>query len=336
MAGPNLLGVAFGWEPSRELVEAIDRDVFRHLDAATPRSADWVASKCGTSGLDMEILLDAMAALGFVAYSDDGYTCPNPIPPEMLEVASIFGAPELVRMAWVPDQTPGAMMDRHPFWDIFARKFHGIAEPNAARFAKEILPSWTQRLNIERVLDVGASHGLYGLHVAKEHPDVEVTLLDWSDPKSGTDPLDQARTNAERMGVADRVRYVDASLWDALWNSSTEGQFDLMIWSALIHHFPQEEWEKLCRRARSLFRKQGVLAIQDFFTQDRDPAKTPFAYEFRAFMRRFTGHAPSLLLRENVERVLSESGFAEPVPAESVIWPASWLIAEYRGDGDGA
>lgn len=332
MAGPNLLAVAFGWEPSRELVEAIDRRVFAHLDMVTPRTAKWISQQCGFDEHDMEVLLDVLAALGFVAYSEEGYTCPHPIPPEMLEVASIFGAPELVKMAWVPEEKPGAMMDRHPFWDIFARKFHGIAEPNAARFAREISPSWVEGFNVRKVLDVGASHGLYGLHMAKQYPEMEVTLLDWSDPQSGTDPLDQARSNADRMGVADRVRYVDGSLWDALWDSSTEGQFDMMIWSALIHHFPQKEWEKLCRRAPSLFRQRGVLAIQDFFTEHRDPAKTPFQYQFRAFMRRFTGNTPSLLLRENIEAVLVESGFSEPIGSESVIWPASWLVAEYTGD----
>jgi 2-polyprenyl-3-methyl-5-hydroxy-6-metoxy-1,4-benzoquinol methylase len=331
MTGPNLLGVAFGWEPSRELVEAIDREVFRCLDPTVPKPARRVAAQCGMDEPDMEVLLDALAALGFVAYSDEGYTCPNPIPDEMLEVASIFGAPELVRMAWTSDHAPGAMMDRHPFWDIFARKFHGIAEPNAARFATEISSPWVERCGVRRVLDVGASHGLYGLHMAKQYPKMEVTLLDWSDPKSGTDPLDQARANADKMGVSDRVKYVDGSLWDVLWDKSSEGQFDLMIWSALIHHFVQKDWERLCRRAPALFANRGVLAIQDFITEHRDPAQTPFAYEFRAFMRRFTGKAPSLLLRRDLEGVLADSGFTDPAVAESVIWPASWLIAEYSG-----
>lgn len=42
MAGPNLPDVAFGWESSREPVEAIDRDVFRHLDRSEPRTGKWI------------------------------------------------------------------------------------------------------------------------------------------------------------------------------------------------------------------------------------------------------------------------------------------------------
>jgi 2-polyprenyl-3-methyl-5-hydroxy-6-metoxy-1,4-benzoquinol methylase len=329
-AGQNLLGVAFGYMPSRELVEAINRDVFKYLDTTAARTPGWMARQCGVSEQEMEVLLDALAAMGFVTYSQEGYSCPAPNSPDMLEVASIFGDPDLVKIVWAAPGETINIKGPHQFWDRFAKKFHGIAEPNAIRFAKEIIPPWVEKYQIQRVLDVGASHGLYGLHVAKQHPEVEVTLLDWSDPESGTNPLDEARANAEKLGVADRVHYVDGSLWEVLWDKSIENRFDMMIWSALIHHFPQEECERLCRRAAMLFREKGVLAIQDFITEHRDPAKAPFAYEFRAFMRRFTGRTPTLLLRQSLEKMLTESGFAKPTVSQSVIWPASWLIAERR------
>jgi release factor glutamine methyltransferase len=71
-----------------------------------------------------------------------------------------------------------------------------------------------------RVLDLGTGSGAIALAIADEHPDAAVTALD-----SSRDALDLASENAERTGLAGRVRFVQGDFAHDL----PEGPFDLVV-----------------------------------------------------------------------------------------------------------
>ena len=62
-----------------------------------------------------------------------------------------------------------------------------------------------------QVLDVGTGSGAIALAVAKARYEVEVTAVDAS-----TDALAVARANAERLGLAERIRFVHGDLLDGI------------------------------------------------------------------------------------------------------------------------
>jgi methylase of polypeptide subunit release factors len=56
----------------------------------------------------------------------------------------------------------------------------------------------------ERVLDIAAGHGLFGIALARANPGATVVAQDWESV------LAVARENAERAGVANRLRLLPA------------------------------------------------------------------------------------------------------------------------------
>jgi release factor glutamine methyltransferase len=71
----------------------------------------------------------------------------------------------------------------------------------------EILVELAHEIQPKTVLDMGTGSGAIALAIADEMEDVEVVATDVSG-----EALDVARANAERLGLADRVRFVHASL----------------------------------------------------------------------------------------------------------------------------
>jgi len=70
----------------------------------------------------------------------------------------------------------------------------------------ELLVELAVELQPESILDVGTGSGAIALAVADELPRCEVTATDTS-----AGALEVARANAERLGLADRVRFLDGT-----------------------------------------------------------------------------------------------------------------------------
>lgn len=73
-----------------------------------------------------------------------------------------------------------------------------------------------------RIADIGTGSGCIAVALAREFPRAEIVATDISDAA-----LAVARRNAERHGVAGRIRFVDCNLLDALSNEAPG--FDLIV-----------------------------------------------------------------------------------------------------------
>jgi release factor glutamine methyltransferase len=112
---------------------------------------------------------------------------------------------------------------REPVAYILGRK--GFRHLDLAVDPRVLIPSPETELLVElavetrppRVLDVGTGSGAIALAVADELPDCEVTATDTS-----AAALEVARANAERLGLAARVRFLEGSLPDG-------EEFDLVL-----------------------------------------------------------------------------------------------------------
>lgn len=97
---------------------------------------------------------------------------------------------------------------------------------------KESLP------DAPRILDVGTGSGVIALTLAAELPAADVTAVDIS-----LDALALARENAARLGVAERVHFLQSDLLDAV-----EGKFDLI--PANLPYIPGGEIASLSREVQ--------------------------------------------------------------------------------------
>jgi release factor glutamine methyltransferase len=97
----------------------------------------------------------------------------------------------------------------------------------------ELLVELALELGPRRVLDVGTGSGAIALAVADEVAEAEVTATDTS-----LEALAVARANRDRLGLADRVRFVLGSLPPA-----GESAFDLVL--ANLPYVAEREWGDL-------------------------------------------------------------------------------------------
>jgi SAM-dependent methyltransferase len=120
----------------------------------------------------------------------------------------------------LPDD--GALAPEHPVWVDFARAMAPIGAFLSTLLAGLVRAGAGRPM---KVLDIAAGHGLYGIALARENPQVEVVALDWPNV------LTVARENAEAAGVADRFHTIPGS---ALTADFGEG-YDLAL---LVHFLP--------------------------------------------------------------------------------------------------
>jgi release factor glutamine methyltransferase len=93
-----------------------------------------------------------------------------------------------------------------------------VPRPETEFIVEEALPL-VRALAAPRVADIGTGSGILAVTLAAELPTAVVVATDLS-----AGALDVARENAERLGVASRVTFVETSYLDA-----ADGQFDLVV-----------------------------------------------------------------------------------------------------------
>lgn len=144
---------------------------------------------------------------------------------------------------------------REPVAYILGRKgFRGIelavdSRVLVPRPETELLVELALELRPGRVLDVGTGSGAIALAIADELPDCEVTATDTS---SGA--LAVARANAERLGLTDRVRFLEGTL--------PEGEsFDLIL--ANLPYVAERDWPSLQPEVTQWEPREALLAGPD-------------------------------------------------------------------------
>lgn len=144
---------------------------------------------------------------------------------------------------------------REPVAYILGRRgFHGIelaVDPRVLvpRPETELLVELALELKPGRLLDVGTGSGAIALAVASELPECEVVASDTS-PAT----LEVARANAERLGLADRVTFVEGSLPEV-------GEFDLVL--ANLPYVAETDWPSLEPEVTEWEPREALLAGPD-------------------------------------------------------------------------
>jgi release factor glutamine methyltransferase len=185
--------------------------------------------------LDAEVMLAEAAGVGRAALAA-GAEVPAP-------AARRFG--EMVRRR----------LRREPVAYILGRR--GFRRIELAVDGRVLIPRPETELLVEvalerapaRVLDVGTGSGAIALALAEELPGCEVTATDASPAALGV-----ARANAERLGLADRVRLLPGTV--------PEGEdFDLLL--ANLPYVAEPDWPSLQPEIREWEPREALLAGPD-------------------------------------------------------------------------
>jgi release factor glutamine methyltransferase len=183
---------------------------------------------------------------------------------------------------------------REPVAYILGRKgFHSIelaVDPRVLvpRPETELLVELALELGPATVLDIGTGSGAVALAIADELPGCEVTATDTS-----AAALAVARDNAARLGLADRVTFLEGSIPD-------RPEFELTV--ANLPYVAAPEWGSLPPEVTEWEPREALLAGPDGLDSIR--ALVPQAGRGALALEVGEGQA------EAVARLLDDAGFA--------------------------
>lgn len=163
----------------------------------------------------------------------------------------------------------------------------------------ELLVELALELEAASVLDVGTGSGAIALAVADELPGCEVTATDTS-----PGALAVARSNAERLGLAGRVRFLEGTLPEG-------GSFDLVF--ANLPYVAERDWPSLQPEVTQWEPREALLAGPDGLDAYRS-----FIPECGRALARYPGQSSTTLAVEvgegqapAVAALMREAGFGE-------------------------
>jgi ubiquinone/menaquinone biosynthesis C-methylase UbiE len=196
----------------------------------------------------------------------------------------------------------GMLDPENPDWVKHARGMMAMARRSAEIIAAEL----RKEGEAHKVLDIAASHGLFGISVAKQNPAAHIYASDWKNV------LEVAQKNADAMGVGDRYHLIPGSAFETDFGSG----YDLALITNLLHGFDTPKCAKLMRKVHVALNPGGRAAIAEY-VPNSDRVSPPTAAAFSLTMLAATPSGDAYTFTE-LEGMSKAAGFTrvELSPAE--------------------
>lgn len=306
--------------------------IFDHM-AKGPADATTVADAAGTDPRATRLLLEGLVALQTLIVEDGTYRLTPSAQAHLVSgrpgyvggVRRIFAGDRLWdRLGRLADgirtggPIDGELEDNSDTdeWVLQAGASLLFAGP-AAKSLLGVIGEWARDRERLHVLDAGCGGGSYGFYMARAHPGAKVWAND------GAAVLEEAKKEADRLDVADRVVYLPGDAFEI----ELGGPYDLAIVSMVLDLFSVGRATELLRRVRGVLAYDGRVAVHAFLLDDplmdgRGWFAT--AYSLGLLMGTAGGECRR---REDYERMLADAGFGKPDVHEGMP-NAYWLIAD--------
>ncbi len=302
------------YQKAAAIKAGIELDVFTPL-AAAPATADTVAVHCKASPRGIRILCDYLTVLGFLTKSGQHYSLTpdsavflNRKSPayaggtlEFLHSADLRGyfdqLTTATRNGGNTKQNENTVAPNHQIWISFAHSMGPMMVP-AANALAGIIP--VDQDHPTKVLDVSASHAMWGIAFARQNPKSHVFGLDWAAV------LDVGRENARALGVADRYHTIAGSAFDVPFGDD----YDVILLPNFLHHFSAADCVRILKKAHASLRSGGAVAIVEF-VPNPDRITPPMAAGFSVVMLATTAEGDAYTFAEYSD-MLAKSGFNSP------------------------
>jgi len=325
----RILQALTAYQLPTSLKAALDLEVFTHI-AAGANTPEKIAPLCQASEKGVRVLCDYLTVQGFLLkpngvyelHPETGIFLDKKSPAYLGSVAN-FLSHDLMRKNF-SDVTAlvrkgGAVSHEmmgpdDPIWVEFARSMMPMmAAPAQLAAQKVATPGKAQK-----VLDIAAGHGIYGLTVAKINPEAEIWGADWANV------LEVAKDNAQKMGFADRFHTIPGSAFDADLGTG----YDLILVPNFFHHFDEATNVKLAKRFHAVLKPEGVLATIEFVPNE-DRVTPPFAAAFAMMMLGGTDAGDAYTFKE-FDRIFRAAGFGASEKYDLLPTAQSLIVTRYQ------
>jgi hypothetical protein len=299
------------YQDTAALKAALDLDLFTAIGDKGATATE-LAARCDAAERGVRILCDYLTVLGFLEKKTDHYYLTKDSATFLVRSSPAYtgGATAFllsdhltqafanvaaaVRKGGTVQAGGGSMAPEHPMWLSFARGMGWLMMSGAETLARIVA------LDPERatkVLDISASHGIWGLTFAQRNPRAHVVALDWAPV------LQVARENAERMGLIDRFSTIKGSAFEVDFGHD----YDLVLLPNFLHHFDPPMCVQLLRKSYAALRENGRVAIVEF-VPNPDRVSPPDAATFSLVMLVSTERGDAYTFAE-FEQMLRDARF---------------------------
>jgi 2-polyprenyl-3-methyl-5-hydroxy-6-metoxy-1,4-benzoquinol methylase len=297
-----------GYQRTAALRAAIDLELFTAISegAATLPA---IAKRCRAPERGVRILSDYLTVLGMLSKKGDAYQL-TPASAAFLDKGSPMYLGGIVEFMCAPGivqvfdnltatirrgsvtAEESSVIEENPVWETFARAMVPMMMPASQAMADVLKADGPQR-----VLDIAAGHGMFGIAIAQRNPKAEVVAVDWAGV------LKVASENATKMGVAARHRGVPGDAFKVDWGTG----YDLALMTNFLHHFDRETCTSLLRKTAASLKPGGRVAVLEFVPND-DRVSPPMAASFALQMLGGTPAGDAYTFREH-SAMLAAAGF---------------------------
>jgi precorrin-6B methylase 2 len=299
------------FQKSAALKAAIDLGLFTAIGNESATAAE-LATLCQCPERGIRILADNLTILGFLTKEGGSYTLTpssavfldQKSPAYMGAAVKFLLAPGLteaftdlastIRRGRLHTSEQGTTAPDYPAWIDFARAMGPLMMPTS-QGAAELLTLDPSRDT--RVLDISASHGAYGIAVAKKNPRTHLVALDWEAV------LEVTAENAAAAGIADRFSKITGDAFVVDLGSD----YDAVLVPNFLHHFNIADCTRFLKRAHAALRPGGKVVIVEFVPNE-DRISPPPAAGFSLVMLGTTPEGDAYTFAE-YQQMLNEAGF---------------------------
>jgi 2-polyprenyl-3-methyl-5-hydroxy-6-metoxy-1,4-benzoquinol methylase len=297
------------YEQTEAMKAAVELEVFTAV-AEGNTSAATIAKRCNASVRGVRTLCDFLTIHGFLtkegaqyALAPDSALFLNRHSPAYIGTAIEFLLTPRLREAHArlteavrrggTALGEGTLEPENPDWVKFAQAMMPLMHLPAEIMATELRKGG----EAHKVLDIAASHGIFGICVAKQNPAAHIFAADWKSV------LDVATKNAQVMGVADRYHLLPGSAFDTDFG----GDYDLVLITNFLHHFDAPTCTTFMRRVHAALKPGGRAAIAEL-VPNPDRVTPPTAAAFSMMMLATTPAGDAYTFAE-LESISRSAGF---------------------------
>ncbi len=306
------LNTVKAYQRTAAISAAIELQIFTTISEGI-ESVESLAQKCQTSERGMRILCDYLVIMGFLAKEAQSYRL-TPDSAMFLDRRSkayigdgiefllspliTHGFNDLaasVRRGGTVMSSEGTLSPENPVWVKFAKTISPMMAMPAQLIAQMVNGDSQQPI---KVLDISASHGLFGIAFAQQNPSAEIYAVDWAPV------LEVAQENAQAKGVGDRYHTISGSAFEVDYGSD----YDLVLLPNFLHHFDTEACEKLLRKIHHSLTVAGRIIVFAFIpNSDRITPSDAAAFALTMLATTPSGDAYTFA---EYERMFNNAGFS--------------------------
>jgi ubiquinone/menaquinone biosynthesis C-methylase UbiE len=283
--GPNPLAIfqAFNAYQHTEILRAaLELDVFTKIGEGNHSLAK-IATAINASERGTRILCDALTTMGLLRKNGPEYslTEDSAMFLDRKSRASLAGAArfmltdelqqgfrhfaDAVRKGGSALPGEGSTAPDFAAWMEFARGMMPLMVPAAQEIAKLLKAEAGKPM---KVLDIAASHGIFGITLAQQNPKAKIVAVDWPSVLTVTSE------NAAKFGVGDRHSTIPGSAFDVEFGRD----YDVVLVTNFIHHFDKPTCSNFYKKVFAALKSGGTAVTLEFVPNEDRITPLPAAW----------------------------------------------------------